>query len=74
MSDQAKLAAFGRWCLDRMREPAPGDIDGGEAQDEAVRIGLLVPVLTQTPCGERCNCEEYHGTDEPWTCYREAGA
>jgi hypothetical protein len=69
----AKLVDFGRWCLRHMREPAPGDIDGGEAQDEAKRLGLLVEVEATEPCGENCACAEYHG-EFPVTCLREADA
>jgi|CXWL01.1.fsa_nt_gi hypothetical protein len=65
------LAEFGRWCLDRMRSPAPGDIDGGEAQEEAERLGLLVRVTCTEPCGEQCTCAEYHG-EGPWECLRPA--
>lgn len=65
------FAEFGRWCLRQMRHPAPGDIDGGEAQEEAERLGLLVRVTCTGPCGESCACAEYHG-DGPWECLRPA--
>lgn len=64
------LEQFGRWCLNQMRDPAPGDIDGGAAQDEAERLGLLVRVAVREPCGENCVCAEYYG-DPPWDCLRE---
>jgi hypothetical protein len=56
-----------------MRSPEPGDIDGGEAQDEAERLGLLVRVKCTEPCGELCTCAEYHG-EAPWECLRPATA
>ena len=65
------MAAFGEWCLTQMREPCPQDIDGGEAQDEAERLGLLVRVTVNEPCGEECACAEYHG-DPPFECLRRA--
>ena len=36
-----KLAEFGRWCLEQLREEHGCDIDGGDAQDAAERIGIL---------------------------------
>ena len=64
-------AAFGRWCLNYMRDPAPGDINGGDAQDEAERLGLLVRVRMTPPCGENCPCLEYYGSGEEIECLRE---
>ena len=66
-----RLAEFGRWCLGEMRYPAPGDIDGGAAQDQAEALGLLERVTVEEPCGEDCSCAEFHG-DPPWECLREA--
>jgi len=71
-SKAAMLQAFGRWCLDQMRDPAPGDIDGGWAQEEAERLGLLVRVKAKTPCESGCACVEYFGCGEEVECLREA--
>lgn len=66
------LAEFGRWCLDEMRHPAPGDIDGGSAQDRAQALGLLAEVTVTEWCCEGCACAEYHGDDDlPVDCMRE---
>jgi len=70
---QARLAAFGRWCLDQLYYSVGGDLDGGDAQDEAERLGLLVRVPMDGPCGENCACVEFHG-DPPWECLREVDA
>ena len=67
------LAEFGLWCLREMRYPAPGDIDGGEAQNEAKRLGLLFEVLVDHACAEDCACAEYHG-EFPVMCLRESAA
>lgn len=45
-------------------------IDGGEAQDKAVELGLLVTVTMTEPCGVGCNCVAYG--EFPLTCYRLA--
>ena len=66
------LEKFGRWCLLEMRQDGGDDIDGGTAQDEAVRLGLLGYVTVAEPCGENCFCAEYYGSDEwPIRCLRE---
>lgn len=71
MTERDKMfAEFGRWCLNQMRFPTPGDIDGGDAQDEAERLGLLVRIPVTEPCADNCACAEYHG-DPPWECLRE---
>lgn len=66
----AAFAEFGRWCLETMRHPNIGDIDGGEAQDKAEALGLLVRVNVTEPCGEDCWCAEWD--DFPQECLREA--
>lgn len=70
-SKQEKLADFGRWCLAQLREDAIGcDLDGGDAQDQAVKLGLLVEVTVDAPCGDTCHCAEYYG-EFPVQCLRE---
>ncbi len=69
------LANFGRWCLTEARQPAPGDIDGGAAQNEAIRLGLLEYVTVTEPCGDTCACTDYYAHDEwPHQCLRETDA
>lgn len=68
MSDAlSKLAAFGAWALREARADL-GDLNGGEMQDKAVDLGVLVPIEAQEPCGDGCRCQEYD--DFPQTCYR----
>jgi hypothetical protein len=62
------LEGFGLWCLQQMRDPSPGDIDGGSAQDEAERLGLLIRTEVHGPCGELCNCAEWG--EFPQDCLR----
>ena len=66
-----RLARFGAWAIRELRD---GDnigaaLDGGDAQDEALRLGVLVTVRATQPCGEGCACLEYDG-DFPTDCYR----
>ena len=64
----AALAEFGAWALAKSREDL-GDLDGGDLQDKAEELGLLIRVPVEKPCGEFCRCAEY--ADEwPWTCLR----
>jgi hypothetical protein len=78
-ADLAKLRAFAEWCM--LEGCWKGmDIDGGDAQDKAIELGLVEPVTVDGPCGvERwsvvgpetrsCACAEW--ADEwPVTCYR----
>ena len=63
LEDNKKLRAFANAVLGGW----PDDIclDGFELQDHAVKHGLLAlkdPRPT-APCGEFCNCVEYHGSD-----------
>ena len=50
-------------------------VDGFEIQDLAVKHKLLIPRTVYSPCGDDCNCSEYHDRDE-WpegvTCYHVA--
>lgn len=71
-SELERLRAFARRVLQVWPE---GDLDGGELQQAAVEAGLLVPEQRCAPCGEHCQCVEYHGHDgmvEEFTCYRLA--
>lgn len=68
--DVEKLAAFGAWCLDEMRIDGGGDIDGGAAQDAAIRCGVLVYVRVTEPCGPNCWCASYD--DFPQECLQRA--
>jgi len=66
-----QLAELGRWCLLRHREDGCGDLDGGDLQEKAEDLGLLVRVVMEEPCGEFCHCAEY--VDEwPVHCLRLA--
>ena len=65
-----KLAAFGAWALVAMRDDVGTDLDGGDAQEEAERLGLLATVRVAEPCGEHCRCAEYD--DFPQDCLRYA--
>jgi hypothetical protein len=51
--------------------PETHGVDGFEAQDLAVKYGLLAPVEVTEPCGEGCACAEF---DDDFsggaTCYR----
>ena len=62
-----KLAAFGAWCAREFRDGL-GNIEGGDAQDEMTRLGVLVVVVANEPCGEGCTCVEYGNF--PHHCYR----
>jgi len=47
-----------------------GTLDGGELQEMLVEAGVLIDVVVNEPCGERCRCSEYYGVAPPWVCYR----
>lgn len=64
-----KLAAFGAAMLRAHRGTSPcevGDIDGGAAQDHAIRCGVLEARTVIESCGESCVCA---GEQFPLTCY-----
>ena len=67
LADVLKLAQFGAWASGEFRHSL-SDIDGGSAQDEMVRIGVLVIHQAAEPCGEGCVCAEYG--EFPHDCYR----
>lgn len=55
--------------------PEMGSLDGFDIQDMGEKYGLLIPTIVTEPCGEYCQCEEYHGSEEMTdgvTCYRKA--
>lgn len=63
MADIENLRAFALAVLEDWPDGAP---DGFDLQDLGVKHGLLAlkdPKPTE-PCGERCWCAEYFGTDE----------
>lgn len=66
---EQKLAAFGAWCLAEHREGF-GDLDGGELQEKAKALGLIVPVTVAERCGDDCACADY--ADFPQECLRLA--
>lgn len=69
--DRDALRAFARGCLDDW--PDVG-VDGFELQELATKTGLLEAVTVTAPCGENCNCIEYHGIDgfaDGVICYRK---
>jgi hypothetical protein len=67
-AELTKLKAFALWALAGYRGDELGDIDGGDLQDKAEALGLLVGVTVTEPCGEGCNCMDWD--DFPQTCYR----
>jgi len=67
-AELTKLKAFALWALAGYRGDELGDIDGGDLQDKAEALGLLVGVTVTEPCGEGCNCMGWD--DFPQTCYR----
>jgi len=67
-----QLSKFALWALAGYGgDNEPGDIDGGDLQDHAEKIGLLTATEVTEPCSENCACAEYYG-DFPMTCYRLA--
>lgn len=71
MSEREAFEAFGRWCMEQLRDEALGcDIDGGDAQEKLKELGLLVEVEVTEPCGDGCHCAEWD--DFPQTCLRPA--
>lgn len=69
MSQKEQVAAlieFVRWAITKSAFEGC-DLDGGDVQDEAVRLGLLRQVRATEPCGEVCACFDF-----PQTCHRFA--
>ena len=55
--------------------PEMGSLDGFDIQEMGEKYGLLIPHEVYKPCGEHCQCEEFHSADEMMngvTCYRKA--
>lgn len=49
------------------------DVDGFDVQEWAVACGLLEIVEVHEPCGDDCECVEYHGIDSfPVECLRNS--
>jgi hypothetical protein len=71
LREMARLATFGAWALEELRGDNLGcDINGGDAQDEAVRLGILTTKVVTEPCGESCQCAEL--ADFPTDCLHYA--
>lgn len=50
-----------------------GDVSGFDVEDWAVECGLLEKVEVHEPCGDDCQCVEYHGSDGfPAECLRNS--
>jgi hypothetical protein len=64
----SSLEKFAIAILESSREHFAADVDGGEIQDTAEKLGVLVPVDVSGPCGADCTCAEFG--DFPQTCYR----
>lgn len=62
-ADLRRFRAFAQALLEDW--PHDMGIDGFELQDLAIKHGLLAPKVPAptAPCGENCNCVEYHGSD-----------
>ncbi len=65
MSTEAllKLARFGWDCLQEHRAEMT-DIDGGTAQDLAIKHGVIVSRAVDESCGDHCECFDF-----PTECY-----
>lgn len=53
-----KLAAFGAWAAREFRDTL-SDVDGGSAQEQMERTGVIVKREVAEPCGEGCVCAGY---------------
>lgn len=63
-----KLAKFGAAVLLAHRNDGePGNLDGGDLQEMAVKHGVLEERQVTQPCGEGCACAAV--TEFPTTCY-----
>jgi hypothetical protein len=72
MTTDHQLIAFAKWCLETLRADIGDDLNGGDAEDKAVDLGILVEVKVTEPCGENCHCEEWGPF--PQTCVRYSEA
>jgi len=68
----AALTDFALWCIEELRGDNIGsDINGGDAQDKLVELGLLKEFAVEEPCVEEgCACAEYG--DFPQECLRDS--
>jgi len=67
MKMQEQLAVLGLWVLLEQRK-FELDVCGGDIQDKAKELGLLVSVEVTEPCGEECTCAEFG--EFPQQCLR----
>lgn len=67
-------AELGLWVLEQTRGDYVGsDLNGGDIQDKAEELGLLVRVdVTEPCCEEHCHCAEYG--EFPQQCLRYSDA
>jgi hypothetical protein len=66
-----RLEDFARWVIRGGNcDQWCDDLDGGDIQDKAEELGLIVPVEVTEPCGDNCACAEWAGF--PVTCFRLA--
>ena len=68
LADMLKRAAFGAWAARESRRCGGIDIDGGDAQDDMEKRGVLVKREVTQRCGEECICADYG--DFPQDCYK----
>ena len=66
---QVKLAELGRWVI-LQQQQWEMSVDGGDIQDKAVELGILIPTVVTASCGEECQCASYG--DFPQTCMKLA--
>lgn len=75
MSEKEHVAAlieFARWAISESSFQGC-NLDGGDIQDKAHELGLLVEATIAEPCSEEhCACADA-GADFPTTCFRFAG-
>ena len=68
VDDLMPLAKLGKWALDMRSEHDCSDLDGGDIQDKALELGLLVEVTATETCGEGCYCNSW--STFPMKCLR----
>jgi hypothetical protein len=67
---QRKIFEFGVWCVHVCRDNPGDNIDGGDAEDKMLELGILHKVLVTESCGEGCWCADWD--DFPQECLRLA--
>jgi len=65
---QRKIYEFGKWCIEEARKFGGDNIDGGDAEEQMVELGILGYVEVTEPCGDVCSCAEWD--DFPQECLR----